>query len=77
MSSAAKTKSPKSGSTKASPPDTVPILATSKFAVGDEVVHPQFGDGTITDIDGDKLTIKFADGRRKQILDYYVKRRRH
>lgn len=30
--------------------------------------HPQFGDGTITDIEGEKLTIKFADERTKQIV---------
>jgi hypothetical protein len=30
---------------------------------------PHFGDGTITDIEGEKLTIKFADDRSKQILD--------
>lgn len=34
-----------------------------------------FGDGTVTAIDADKLTIKFEDGRIKQIVDYYVKRR--
>jgi hypothetical protein len=65
------------GPAKSSAADTAPIVSTSKWAVGDEVVHPQFGDGTITDIEGAKLTINFADGRTKQILDYYVKRRRH
>jgi hypothetical protein len=74
--SPAKTKSAKSGSTKALPADSAPV-GTSKCAAGDEVVHPHFGDGTITDIEGEKLTIKFADDRSKQILDYYVKRRRH
>jgi hypothetical protein len=29
----------------------------------------------VTAIDADKLTIKFADGQVKQIVDYYVKRR--
>jgi hypothetical protein len=46
------------------------------YAIGDDIAHPMFGDGTVTDTDGDKLMIKFADGRVKQILDYYVKRRR-
>jgi hypothetical protein len=49
-------------------------VATTKYAVGDDVIHPQFGDGTVTDIEGDKLTIKFAGDRMKQIVDYYVKR---
>ena len=35
----------------------------------------RFGDGIVTAVDGEKLTIKFADGREKQILDYYLKRR--
>jgi DNA helicase-2/ATP-dependent DNA helicase PcrA len=47
----------------------------SDYAIGDDVIHPQFGDGAVTAIEGEKLTIKFADGRVKQILDYYVKRR--
>ena len=34
-----------------------------------------FGDGTVTAVDGDKLLIKFKDGRVKQIVDYYVKHR--
>ena len=31
-----------------------------KFAIGDKVTHPMFGKGTVTAIDTDKLTIKFA-----------------
>ena len=42
--------------------------------VGDAVSHPQFGEGIVTEINLDKLTINFADGRVKQIVDYYVKR---
>jgi DNA helicase-2/ATP-dependent DNA helicase PcrA len=48
---------------------------TTSFTLDEEVTHPKFGDGTITDIESNKLTIKFSDGRVKQILDYYVKRR--
>ena len=47
----------------------------SEYSIGDRVSHHQFGNGVVTTLDGDKLTIKFADGRVKQILDYYVKRR--
>jgi DNA helicase II / ATP-dependent DNA helicase PcrA len=74
--SVTKTKTRTSRSENATASATAPSVGTSKYAVGDDVVHPQFGDGTITDIEGDKLTIKFADGRVKQIVDYYVKRRR-
>jgi DNA helicase II / ATP-dependent DNA helicase PcrA len=52
-----------------------PITEKSGFAIGDLVSHPQFGDGTVTAIEKDKLTINFEDGRVKQIVDYYVKRR--
>jgi hypothetical protein len=52
-----------------------PAEKTTGYAAGDRITHPQFGDGTVTAIDADKLTIKFADGRVKQIVDYYVKRR--
>jgi hypothetical protein len=74
--SATKTKTQTSRAENATASTTAPSVGTSKYAVGDDVVHPQFGDGIVTDIDGDKLTIKFADGRVKQIVDYYVKRRR-
>ena len=34
-----------------------------------------FGDGTVTAVEAGKLTIAFKDGRMKQVVDYYVKRR--
>lgn len=63
---------------KAVPLETSPIkiVPVSGYAIGDPISHPQFGDGVIVAIDGEKLTIKFADGRVKQILGSYVKRRR-
>jgi hypothetical protein len=68
--------------TERSPPESLPeqgpgleTLSMSGYAIGDPISHSQFGDGVITAIDGEKLTIKFTDGRVKQILDYYVKRR--
>jgi hypothetical protein len=45
------------------------------YAIGDPVSHPQFGAGDVIGVEGEKLTIKFGDGRVKQIVDYYVKRR--
>ena len=47
----------------------------SEFATGDPVSHPKFGNGIVTAIDGDKLTIEFTAKVTKQIVDYYVKRR--
>jgi cyanate lyase len=51
------------------------VVDTTGYLIGALVSHPMFGDGTVTAIDADKLTIKFEDGRIKQIVDYYVKRR--
>ena len=45
----------------------------SKFAVGELVSHPMFGQGTVTAINADKLTIEFADQVR-EIVDYYVRK---
>ena len=46
----------------------------SIFAIGDPVSHPQFGNGSVTAIDGGTLTIAFVDHHVRNILDYYVKR---
>jgi len=47
------------------------VTATG-YAAGELVSHPMFGPGTVTAVEADKLTIKFADGQVKQIVDYYV-----
>jgi hypothetical protein len=48
----------------------------SEYAVGDQVSHPMFGSGTVAAVDADKLTIEFAKGVTKQIVDYYVRPRK-
>ena len=48
----------------------------SDYAVGDHISHPMFGDGTVTAIDQNKLTVEFPDSVTKQIIDGYVKHRR-
>ena len=53
---------------------TAPIPYVSPFAIGNHISHPQFGEGTVTEIDDAKLTINFASRGTKQIIDYYVKR---
>ena len=60
--------------TKPETPTTTPVTThpTSKFTVGDRVSHSMFGDGTVTAVDGDTLTIRFADNVVKQIIDGYV-----
>ncbi len=46
----------------------------SDFSIGDDIEHPQFGAGVILGIAGEKLQIRFADDRQRQVLDYYVVR---
>jgi DNA helicase-2/ATP-dependent DNA helicase PcrA len=50
------------------------LVKLAAFAVGDRISHPQFGDGTITAIEGPKLSIAFDARGEKQIIDSYVKR---
>jgi hypothetical protein len=47
----------------------------SKYTVGDQISHPMFGDGTVTAIHTNKLTIEFPDSVIKQIVDDFVTRR--
>ena len=48
------------------------IAYVSKYIVGDQISHPMFGDGTVTAITANKLTIEFPDSVIKQIVDGYV-----
>ncbi len=62
---------------KASEPASAPDAPSAgKYALGDLISHPMFGDGTVTAIDADKLTIEFDGNVVKQIVDYYVKPRK-
>ena len=60
---------------QAHPQEKRPSRKASGYAAGDLVSHPMFGDGTVTAVEAGKLTIAFKDGRVKQVVDYYVKRR--
>lgn len=64
--------------TKRETPTMRPVTThpTSKFTVGERVSHPMFGDGTVTAVDGNTLTIGFADNVVKQIMDGYVNRQK-
>jgi DNA helicase-2/ATP-dependent DNA helicase PcrA len=44
----------------------------SPFQVGDRVQHRKFGYGTVTDVDGNKLTIEFETVGRKRVVDSFV-----
>jgi DNA helicase-2/ATP-dependent DNA helicase PcrA len=46
----------------------------SQFTVGDRVFHLKFGNGNITAIDGNKLTIQFDKAGEKRVVDSFVER---
>jgi len=46
----------------------------ASYARGERVVHQKFGLGTVTDVDGNKLTIEFDDAGRKRVVDSFVDR---
>jgi hypothetical protein len=52
-------------------PNTAPAYV-SKYTVGDQISHPMFGNGTVTAIHTDKLTIEFPHSGIKQIVDDFV-----
>ncbi|MBY5436893.1 ATP-dependent helicase [Rhizobium leguminosarum] len=46
----------------------------SRFTLGDRVFHLKFGNGNITGIEGNKLTIEFDQAGQKRVLDGFVER---
>ncbi|MBU2194149.1 MAG: UvrD-helicase domain-containing protein, partial [Alphaproteobacteria bacterium] len=44
----------------------------SPFSVGDRVFHQKFGNGNVSAIDGNKLTIDFDKAGQKRVLDGFV-----
>ncbi|MGR9057179.1 ATP-dependent helicase [Rhizobium leguminosarum] len=46
----------------------------SRFTLGDRVLHLKFGNGNITGIEGNKLTIEFDRAGQKRVLDGFVER---
>jgi DNA helicase-2/ATP-dependent DNA helicase PcrA len=48
--------------------------ATSHFAVGERVFHQKFGNGNVTAVDGNKLTIQFDHAGEKRVVDSFVER---
>ena len=46
----------------------------SEYSVGDRVFHLKFGNGNISQIDGNKLTINFDKAGEKKVLDGFVER---
>jgi DNA helicase-2/ATP-dependent DNA helicase PcrA len=48
--------------------------AVSSFAVGERVFHQKFGNGNVTAVDGNKLTIQFDKAGEKRVVDSFVER---
>jgi DNA helicase-2/ATP-dependent DNA helicase PcrA len=46
----------------------------SAFSTGDRVRHQKFGYGTVTAVDGNKLTIEFEEAGRKRVVDSFVQK---
>jgi DNA helicase-2/ATP-dependent DNA helicase PcrA len=46
----------------------------SAFAIGDRVFHIKFGNGNVSGIEGNKLTIDFDRAGQKRVLDGFVER---
>jgi DNA helicase-2/ATP-dependent DNA helicase PcrA len=46
----------------------------SAYAVGDRVFHQKFGNGNVTHVDGNKLTITFDRAGEKRVVDSFVER---
>jgi DNA helicase-2/ATP-dependent DNA helicase PcrA len=51
---------------------TAASTATSDYETGDRVRHQKFGPGTVTHVDGNKLTIEFDSAGRKRVIDSFV-----
>jgi DNA helicase-2/ATP-dependent DNA helicase PcrA len=48
--------------------------AISSFRAGDRVFHQKFGNGNVTAVDGNKLTIHFDKAGEKRVVDSFVER---
>jgi DNA helicase-2/ATP-dependent DNA helicase PcrA len=46
----------------------------SLFTVGERVFHQKFGNGNVTAVDGNKLTIRFDKAGEKRVVDSFVER---
>ncbi|MGE0024674.1 MAG: DUF3553 domain-containing protein, partial [Hyphomicrobium sp.] len=69
------------GMKPAKPPITIEgeLIASSSakgagYSVGTRVRHQKFGPGTVTDVDGNKLTIEFDHAGKKRVVDSFVAR---
>ncbi len=64
-------KAPRAKKVPAPPPEPIPYV--SAYEVGNKVTHPIFGDGKVTAIADEQLSIAFTGGD-KVVLDSFVKK---
>jgi DNA helicase-2/ATP-dependent DNA helicase PcrA len=48
--------------------------SSAAFRRGERVMHQKFGHGTVSDVDGNKLTIDFDNAGRKRVIDSFLTR---
>ena len=51
-----------------------PRASAPRYKRGERVFHQKFGYGTVTEVDGNKLTIEFDKAGRKRVVDSFVDR---
>ncbi|MEJ0077813.1 MAG: UvrD-helicase domain-containing protein [Alphaproteobacteria bacterium] len=77
--------SPSARTRKAAPKRRMPLTiegelvakstgTVSPFGLGDRVFHQKFGNGNVTHVDGNKLTIAFDKAGEKRVVDSFVER---
>jgi len=70
-------KSAKTGGPRSSPTIEGELVAagdvsSTRFGAGERVVHQKFGEGTIVEVDGNKLLIAFDGGSNKRVVASFV-----
>jgi len=53
---------------------SAPGAGVSAYKRGDRVLHQKFGPGTVTGVEGSKLTVEFNHAGEKRVLDSFVTR---
>ena len=54
-------------------PETLPqIEQPSRFVAGDVVRHKRFGEGSVQDVDGDTMVVRFNKGGTKKVKDSFL-----
>ncbi len=48
--------------------------SSSRYKVGDTVLHLKFGQGTVASVEGNKLSIDFASVGRKKVLESFIQK---